>query len=185
MSANAGSGQPSATIGKPSRRSTVATVRAASGLSAVRKFRQAAPPERGQAVANTGTPRRRIPASRAASRVRPVSGSEVPATVRRACQRATVRQSPPSASRPALDRTRRPFDRWPRRRPLPMIPATVRPLQPFAPVSGSEVATIERGQAVATVCRRIPANVAGFFPPCAQPLAVRLAIAATVRVSPA
>ena len=40
---------------------------------------------------------------------------------------ATVRQSPPSASRPALDRTRRPFDRWPRRRPLPMIPATVRP----------------------------------------------------------
>ena len=54
-----------------------------------------------------------------------------------------------------------------------------------APVSGSEVATIERGQAVATVCRRIPANIAGFFPPCAQPLAVRLAIAATVRVSPA
>ena len=46
MSANAGSGQPSATIGKPSRRSTVATVRAASGLSSVRKFRQAAPPER-------------------------------------------------------------------------------------------------------------------------------------------
>ena len=40
MSANAGSGQPSATIGKPSRRSTVATVRAASGLSAVRKFRR-------------------------------------------------------------------------------------------------------------------------------------------------
>ena len=33
--------------------------------------------------------------------------------------------------------------------------------------------------------RRIPANVRRFSPPCAQPLAVRLAIAATVRFSPA
>jgi len=122
--------------------------------------------------------------------VRPVSGSTVRRVPRPACQRFGSSGKPRrrNAGKPWRTSERRAasqrFDR-PRRVPLPMIPATVRPLQPFAPVSGSEVATIERGQAVATVCRRIPANVAGFFPPCAQPLAVRLAIAATVRVSPA
>jgi len=51
MSANAGSGQPSATIGKPSRRSTVATVRAASGLSAGKDSPPDSPPP-----SNAGTP---------------------------------------------------------------------------------------------------------------------------------
>ena len=202
MSANAGSGQPSATIGKPSRRSTVATVRAASGLSAVRKFRQT--------VATVCRPLPMIPAgdlsgkaSRAAT-VRaapPVSDSgehRNAATVRgidsgmsRGQAVATVCRPLPMipanikrrhhrtrASRPALDRKRRPFDRagsvralsagkpWRtserraagfrqavrpvsgstvRRVPRPASDdsgnrstvATVRPWQPFAPVSDS------------------------------------------------
>ena len=165
MSANAGSGQPSATIGKPSRRSTVATVRAASGLSAVRKFRQAAPPER----------RHRppvYPATVRAAGTRASRGDRSTvcrkrATVRAACQ--SIRQAVATMCRAGSVR--------------PVSGSTIRPLagsgQASATIERRAVgfATIERGDRstvpeasarpapVASRPRRIPATIeraAGF-----------------------
>ena len=198
--------------GKPSRRKRTpppSTAPEASGLSAVRPFRQsirqAVTPEANAATidraATIGKPSASpapIPASRGDRVPRPASGLSV--------YPANIEHAAPDSPRQSI---RRPFDRGehrPRRKRPACQRQAVTPeanaatigkpsaVRPWRPLAGSVRAcqrfdrstVANAGTPRRRKCpRRIPANARRFSPPCAQPLAVRLAIAATVRFSPA